>query len=770
MKHPALFLLAWALVALSGPARAERGPNPIHPAFAPLDASGNKVTRAEDLSPDMTCGVCHDVTFIRARTSHGTAKASANCVHCHVEGGRLPVEADKLDAAGRLPREALRIGSPQASACAPCHTRIIGLREPLSLAAGGPTEPGERRLSLTFDEGAIISAQRMADAFLNLADKPKLSSPWDVHAAKLVDCIACHHASNDPSRIDERKGGLRYVTADPRRPTTAEFLARPSHQLTATACRTCHDPSQSHAFLPYRSRHMEVLACQACHLAAPMAPVLELVDGTVVNAAGGPAVVWRNVEPKPGETLNTATLRAFVPPLVERVEADGARRLTPVNTVARYRWTAGALRAEVPWAQVKSAFLGEGGGYAPAVLARFDANKDGALDERELRLDAPEKVALIAERLAALGVADPRIDGLLEVHVLNHGVPSPERALRDCDACHTEGSRLAGDHAIAPYLPGGVTPRPDPSKPMDLAGTIGPGPGGSLVLARAEHAGAGGLHVLGLSRQALTNTLGFAMFLAVAVGCAFHALLRVATRGKRAAHAALHPHPEPTGKEYIFGGYERLWHWTMALSGIVLIVTGLAIHTVGWRPFFALTTAVTVHNAFAVVLMVNATFALFYHLATRTIRNLIPARDGLMGRMLEHMTYQGRGIFFGGPHPTNAPGDKLNPLQQVTYLALLNILFPLQIATGLLLWAAGNSPAIATAVSGLRFVAPLHNVGSWLFITFFVLHVYLVSTGRTPTEHLVSMITGYAPIEGDGGEGHGHGAAESHPTTEKSEA
>jgi thiosulfate reductase cytochrome b subunit len=211
-----------------------------------------------------------------------------------------------------------------------------------------------------------------------------------------------------------------------------------------------------------------------------------------------------------------------------------------------------------------------------------------------------------------------------------------------------------------------------------------------------------------------------------------------------AAPAAQHP---PGPKAYVFGRYERIWHWTMALSGVLLIVTGLEIHGAGPASLLGLPRAVSLHNAFAVVLMANAGLSLFYHLTTRAIRNFIPAPDGLLARVLEHMTYQSRGIFFGGPHPQNAPGHKLNPLQQLTYLALLNVLFPFQIGTGLLVWAAGHWPEVATALGGLRGVAPLHNLGSWAFLSFFVLHAYLVTTGRTPTEHLESMITGYQPLQ-----------------------
>ncbi len=78
------------------------------------------------------------------------------------------------------------------------------------------------------------------------------------------------------------------------------------------------------------------------------------------------------------------------------------------------------------------------------------------------------------------------------------------------------------------------------------------------------------------------------------------------------------------------------------------------------------------------------------------------------------------------------------------------MLFPAQILTGALIWAVGRWPSVATAVGGLRWIAPVHNAGAWLFLTFFVLHVYLVTTGRTPTDHLKSMITGYQHVEVDG--------------------
>lgn len=310
-------------------------------------------------------------------------------------------------------------------------------------------EPG-RALSLTLGEGAIVAPQPMSDSFLDLQGKDTLTVPWDIHAAKLVECASCHFAPNNPARSDEKRQALRYVTADPRRQSTAEFLLRPDHRLAMPGCPSCHDALAAHEFLPYRARHMEVIACQTCHIASSMGTAAELVDGTVSTLAGGPVVHYRNMDRRAGEALNAAFLRPLRPLLVERVEGDGARRVAPVNLVSRFGWLSGSTHAVVPTEKVAEAFL-ESGRYAAPVLAAFDRNGDGQLDDDELRLDTPAKTALIASRLSAAGVVAPVIAGTLETHPLTHGVSARSHALRACDDCHTAGSWLSEAFPIVPF-------------------------------------------------------------------------------------------------------------------------------------------------------------------------------------------------------------------------------------------------------------------------------------------------------------------------------
>lgn len=745
-------------LALPATASAQQAVNPIHPAFKPYDAHGNPAARAEDVSATMTCSVCHDARYIDAHTMLGASRAEgrqgseghggATCVQCHVDRGRLDVSPATLDRSGNLVRDALRIGTPRPANCATCHGLIADGQATISLPSelDGSSAAPARTWSLTLGEGAIVSSQRMSDSFLNLQGKGALAVPWDVHAAKLVECTSCHYARNNPARVDDKRESLRYVTADPRRQSTAEFLLRPDHHLAEPGCRSCHDALTAHAFLPYRERHLEVLACQTCHIAAPMGPVAELIDATVSTLYGGPAVHYRNVERRAGEPLNAALIRPFQPLLIERVESDGVRRLSPVNLVSRYRWISGSTREGVPAAQIAAAYV-EQGRFAPAVLEAFDRNHDGLLDDTELRLDSPGKTALITARLAAAGVIAPIIEGTLETHPLAHGVAPRSHALRDCDGCHAAGSRLSAAFPIVPFLPGGVAPLPPDSGGPPLAGKIIGTPGGGLTFLRESAPAAGSMYVLGATRHAWSNRLGFLIFLAVALGVTGHGSVRYLMT-KRAGHSP-HAAPGATEKVRVFGRYERLWHWTMAGSGLVLIVTGLGIHNAGSGWMGTLPKVVLVHNAAAVVLTVNAFLSLFYHLATVAIRSFIPEPVGFMKRVLEHVSYQSRGIFVGAPHPPQAATEKLNPLQQVTYLALLNVLFPVQIVSGTLIWVIGRWPSFATALGGLSIVAPVHNFGAWLFLSFFVLHAYLVTTGRTVGDHLQSMVTGYRTVESE---------------------
>jgi len=130
------------------------------------------------------------------------------------------------------------------------------------------------------------------------------------------------------------------------------------------------------------------------------------------------------------------------------------------------------------------------------------------------------------------------------------------------------------------------------------------------------------------------------------------------------------------------------------------------------------------------------------------IKQYIPHPRGFFDQTLTQATYYLKGIFKGEEHPFEKTAKKkLNPLQQVTYFGILNVLLPLQGITGILIWGAERWAPLSNSLGGLSFLAPFHTLTAWLFGSFIVMHVYLTTTGHTPLAGITSMIVGWDDVE-----------------------
>jgi thiosulfate reductase cytochrome b subunit len=200
----------------------------------------------------------------------------------------------------------------------------------------------------------------------------------------------------------------------------------------------------------------------------------------------------------------------------------------------------------------------------------------------------------------------------------------------------------------------------------------------------------------------------------------------------------------------LYSAFERIWHWLQAGAIITLLITGLEIHAPDRIHLLGFARATWVHEALALFTVANAFLALFYHLATGAIRQFFPQPRDFFSLAIAQVGYYLRGIFTGAPHPfLHEPGRKLNVLQQVTYLGVLNLVLPLQVATGVLMWKAQDWAALVNRLGGLHGVASVHVLCAWIFGAFVVMHVYLTTTGRTPLAHLRAMVLGWeeTPVE-----------------------
>jgi len=198
----------------------------------------------------------------------------------------------------------------------------------------------------------------------------------------------------------------------------------------------------------------------------------------------------------------------------------------------------------------------------------------------------------------------------------------------------------------------------------------------------------------------------------------------------------------------MFTLYERIWHWVQAVTVIMLMITGMQIHWPEIRFPFGFVQATWVHEVLAIFTIANAFLSLFYHLSTGAIRQFIPKPSDFFSMGIVQTKYYLYGIFRGESHPmAHGPGNKLNVLQQMTYLFVLNVVLPLQVVSGIILWKAHVWQGFVEQLGGLKNVAGVHIVCAWFFGSFLVGHIYMATTGRTPTSLTKAMVVGYDVVD-----------------------
>ncbi len=198
-------------------------------------------------------------------------------------------------------------------------------------------------------------------------------------------------------------------------------------------------------------------------------------------------------------------------------------------------------------------------------------------------------------------------------------------------------------------------------------------------------------------------------------------------------------------KVYIYSRFERFWHWAQAFLIIFLAMTGFEVH--GSFTIFGFEKAVYYHRIASWMLIGLIAFAIFWHLTTGEWKQYIPDLKNLRAQV----NYYISGIFKGEAHPTKKSRlSKLNPLQRIVYLSFKIVLVPLTIITGILYmyyktFDVNNTIIVRDIPLGT--IALWHTLGAFLLMSFLVVHVYMTTTGHTPTSNIRAMLTGYEDLE-----------------------
>ncbi|MBL7076431.1 MAG: tetrathionate reductase family octaheme c-type cytochrome [Kiritimatiellae bacterium] len=663
--------------------------------------------------------------------SHMTAEKekALKCIDCHSPEPRMPwtelgYSGDPIYSVNR---------SPDMTEHSKCKMTLQSLKPVLTLP--GDYFTNEYDYSCQYF-GTVFAAGHLNQSALNYDKKETLAYPYDVHAARGLNCSDCHFEEKAGKRHQAVKPDVYHLKWDPRKLNHAATIPENVTNLGSAECAACHDVKTTHRKLPFRDRHMAKVSCQACHIPQMDVPALRVVDRTVVDADGANLRHFTAVGADPNLSDHTLPLNLARPLLATSADHDG--KILPYNVIIEFAWVDERNQPVDP-ELVAAIFRSDDGDPPLDVMKQFDANRDGALDDQELTLNTKAKHEFVRSRLIAAGVAKPEIRMDVADFEISHGVKRGKLALAECDSCHNSDGRTAGPMTIA-----GTTPTQFTRPPRDGASAV------SDALARRAgilvydpRKALKGLHIFGATTH-LSSVIGALLFLATLAGVSGHGLLRFInwrrTRGRQPAQAS----PQPARRVMMYSAHKRFFHWMLALGMLALILSGVKIHFANFMPAVSYGVAVFIHNLTAFLLLAHVVVSFLFHLFSGDYQQFLPNLKRLPRDVLVQARYYAFGIFTGEPNPFHkSPEHRMNPMQQMAYLGLLLGLVPLQIATGVLIYLTGHYPELTNRIGGLVHIGPLHNVVSWLIISFLVVHLYLITTGERVSSHLKAMVTGY---------------------------
>lgn len=202
-------------------------------------------------------------------------------------------------------------------------------------------------------------------------------------------------------------------------------------------------------------------------------------------------------------------------------------------------------------------------------------------------------------------------------------------------------------------------------------------------------------------------------------------------------------------KVYIHPLPVRIWHWINALCFLILIATGVQIRYLDLVQLLPFKTAVTIHNWTGFVLIGDFFLWLGFYLFTDKISVYLPEMNPkkYFEDAWRQIKFYGYGIFLGEDNPHHPTiYHKFNALQIMMYQIIMLLLLPILFVSGLLLWDLKRFSYWVDLLGGVRVVDTVHVLLFIVFTGFLIMHLYLITLGRTRSEHIKAMLTGYEEV------------------------
>lgn len=188
----------------------------------------------------------------------------------------------------------------------------------------------------------------------------------------------------------------------------------------------------------------------------------------------------------------------------------------------------------------------------------------------------------------------------------------------------------------------------------------------------------------------------------------------------------------------------RLWHWANAIIVVLLLTTGTQLRLAGIPELPRHSPALIIHRYAGWVMVASSILWLIYCLATNHLGHHYKLRRSDVKDILRQTTFYVWSIFKGEQNPHRvSPDEKFNPLQKIAYSAIMCIVTPVLVITGLLFSDILFVRNYILQWHIVKLLDTIHVIGAYLFAIYFIVHIYMATLGRTPLSHIKAMISGY---------------------------
>lgn len=191
---------------------------------------------------------------------------------------------------------------------------------------------------------------------------------------------------------------------------------------------------------------------------------------------------------------------------------------------------------------------------------------------------------------------------------------------------------------------------------------------------------------------------------------------------------------------------ELIEHWSIALSGILLLLTGLGCLPLYKRYYitdiwgFAWTgdfhTVTLIHYIASIVFVAGVIFHIFYH-GLRKDFALLPRK----GDILQSIKFLAAMIGLG----KEPPSDKYLPEQRIAYVGIGFILLTLTLTGIMKILKNLEWIVLSPTVESVNTI--IHTLSGFLFLPLFIIHVATVLLFKSNWPLLKSMFTGWIDEE-----------------------